>query len=200
MKLLNAAALVFGGFLPLASVPVAAATMTFDWTLTGPAASLGGFHFTGSGTITVTTGTSSDLVTQITGTVTDGFVTDPITGLAPPGTLNGNDNLLFPIGTMFSGPPISTSPYASVSNLDTHGVAFTVAAGTIDVFGFFAPNTMPAPNPSNNNYGEFSPDGFGVGHFTVTPVPAPIAGAGLPSLILACCGLLGCWRRRRKTS
>jgi PEP-CTERM motif len=111
--------------------------------------------------------------------------------------VNSNDNLLFPIGMTFAGPPVETSTkqYVSVSNLDNHGVAFITAAGIFDIFGFDQPNTTPAPSPTGNNYGESPPAGFGgVGHFDVTATPLP---AALP-LLAGGLGIIGLLARRKK--
>jgi len=170
MKFVTVSALVIGSILSVATTvaPASAATLTFDWTLTGPSPSLGGVPDQGSGTITVTTGTGGDTITAITGTIGG----DSITGLAPVGTLNDNDNLLFPVGTTFTGPPVTTSgtSYVSASDLDQYGFAVTTVAGTFDIFGGYVPNATDVT--PGNNYDELGAGGFGVGTFALTtPLP-----------------------------
>ena len=92
---------LLGGTLAITAIaaPAHAASLIFDWTLAGPATSLGGFGAAGSGTgtFTVTTGANGDLITAMTGEIGGNAVT-----LLAAGT-NGSDNLLYPIGTGFTG-------------------------------------------------------------------------------------------------
>lgn len=195
MQFRKTTALLLGSVLPIAMgmAPARAATLTFDWTLTSPASpAQGGVPSSGSGTITVTTGLGSDTVTAITGTLGG----ETITGLAPIGTLFNNDNLLFPIGTTFKGPPVvsGTTSYVSASDLDTKGVAVTTALGTFDIFGAYVPNATDVT--PGNNYDEFGPTGFGVGTFALTATPLP---ATLP-LFAGGLGFVGYLARRRNRS
>lgn len=152
MKFFKIAAVAIGGVLPfaMAAAPARAETKTFDWTLTGPAANLGGVPLPGAGTIVATQSTTANdgrwLVDSITGEVGG----DTITGLS---NFFGANNLLYPNGT---------------TSLSTSGLGFTTTAGNVDIFSFFAQGSVA----SGNAYGEFaSPGGFGVGTFTVTAVP-----------------------------
>ena len=93
------------------AVPLAAHADTFDFSASGA-----GGGFSGSGSLIATNdGGGMYTITGITGT--------DVTGFVAPGGFNGNDDLLFP---------------TSVSQVDTHGFAFTANQGntdfTVDIF------------------------------------------------------------------
>ena len=165
-------ALLVLGLAPLvaAVAPAHADSMVYNWTLTGPGASLGGVPQPGSGTLTATTGTNGDTVIGITGTLGG----SAITGLT---SFFGSDNVVFPEGTSF---------------LSTNGLAFTTASGvSVNIFSFFSQGSPP----SGNAYGEeISGGGFGVGTFNLTPVPLPASW----TLMLIGAGALGAFAVRRR--
>jgi hypothetical protein len=180
MKLIKTWAAVASAMLVLAGARARAET--FDWTINGPAATLGGAHDYGSGTFEATaTSTPGEwLITGITGSV--GNVN--ITGLLATGSDNNNDNLLFP-GT----PGITTTV------IDIKGIAFETAK--FDLFSFDSAGTSFNPM-TTNAYGELaSKDGFGVfGTFNVAAVPEPSTWA---MMILGFAGIGAITYRRRKS-
>jgi len=54
--------------------------------------------------------------------------------------------------------------------------------------------------PLDNKHGRWESNLVSLDIETVTAVPGPIVGAGLPGLILACAGMLGWWRRKRRSA
>ena len=152
MRIRVIATLVLGGALSLAAV--SAGATTYDWSLTGPASSLGGFADDGSGTLTTTVVGGQTEITAITGEVGG----STITGLT---SFDGADNRFFPATTL----------------LDTSGLGLETAnSNKFDIFSFFAPNSTDIT--PGNNYGEIgSATAFGVGTFSATAVPEPEAWA-----------------------
>jgi len=149
MKIRNLAAMVLGGAMSFAAI--SAGATTYDWTLSGPAAGLGGFAYDGSGTLTTGVVGGQTAITGISGEIGG----NAITGL---NSFFGADNEFFPATTL----------------LDTDGLGVATASGQlIDIFSFYAPNSTDIT--PGNNYGEFTsnPGSFGVGTFSATAVPEP---------------------------
>jgi hypothetical protein len=193
-------AVVLGGLIATA---IDARANTFAWTYSGapcndnlcgpadlfPPQAMNGSGFLTTGAAINNHGRLGNLITDLTG-IWNGLT---ITGLLPTDPNNPlyffNDNELFPLN-----PARPTLGFLSVA-----GIGFLLSDGTgVNLFyersslSYFAlASTFPLSETLL---------GGSFGNFTVTSVPCPIVGAGLPGLVLASSGLLGWWRRRKATA
>jgi hypothetical protein len=139
-----------------------------------------------AGTLTVD---SAGLVTNITGTMEGGTIgaLEPVgfpgctgIGVCGVGSTPNSDNVFN-----------TTAPY-----LTANGIAFETTGGG---GGVTAPDGLYY---NGTNYTLVDDAGsvitIDTGSFTISSVPGPIVGSGLPGLIFASGGLLAWWRRKRK--
>src|SRR5262245_2017893 len=130
----------------------------------------------------------------------------------------GADSVVTPFPTSIGGqPPSPLSVQGQLRHLVTRsGGVFSASVNGILAFSFSDPTglaTLSGPDniiyffmddfQSLQNFPNNPEAGSGFVDFiqVTTPaatVPGPVAGAGLPGLILASGGLLGWWRRRKK--
>jgi hypothetical protein len=213
---------LIAAFLPiLGSGPALADPVEYSEVVFNVSGSLGGFNFSNQTLVIQATGDTNNIFDLATPSICCFF--NPV-GTVSFEIFSGMTEIV--AGTIPSAPApntpneVFTGNFSGFLQVNSH-VGFLLEGGSVPVTTMFpnqgpgdfllhpvigiAGNAQFSSNPIstsdgplvlvfNNNTSQF------LAEIPVTPVPGPIAGAGLPGLILASGGLLGWWRRRPKTA
>ena len=178
---------LFGLLAALAfAVPANASMLEFQATLLG-ANEAPPNNSQATGSILVTLDDATDMLT----------VHETFSGLTAPSTV-AHIHCCTPI----TSPPVAVPvvlPFTGFPNVSsgTYDHTFDLTATGVLINGMTAP-VFISNLEAGLTYANIHDANFPGGEIRGQLVPGPIAGAGLPGLILACGGLLGWWRRRRK--